>query len=63
MRIALCDCLWVVKNDNRTRFWQEKLSFWKEIQMCSAEYLMASGMDYEAVAAALMALEPLDVVD
>ncbi len=31
--------------------------------MCSAEYLIASGMDYEAVAAALMALEQLDVVD
>ena len=44
-------------------FLAEKLSFWKEIQMCSAEYLIASGLDYEAVAAALMALEPLDMVD
>lgn len=31
--------------------------------MCSAEYLIISGLDYEAAAAALRALEPLDVVD
>ncbi len=31
--------------------------------MCSAEYLIASGLDYEAAASALMALEALNVVD
>ena len=31
--------------------------------MCSTEYEIVPGLDYEAVAEALMALEPLDVVD
>lgn len=31
--------------------------------MCSTEYEIVLGLNYEAVAAALMALEPLDVVD
>lgn len=31
--------------------------------MCSAEYEIAPGLSYKAVADALMALEPLDVVD
>lgn len=31
--------------------------------MCSAECEVVPGLNYEAVAAALMALEPLDVVD
>lgn len=31
--------------------------------MCSAEFEVAPGLNYEAAAAALMALEPLYVVD
>lgn len=31
--------------------------------MCSAAYEMTPGLNYEAAAEALMALEPLDVVD
>lgn len=31
--------------------------------MCSTEYEISSGLNYEAAAAALMALEPLNVVD
>ena len=35
----------------------------RRYKMCSAEYLITPGLNYEAAAAALMALEPLDVVD
>lgn len=31
--------------------------------MCSTEYELVPGLDYEAAADALRALEPLDVVD
>lgn len=31
--------------------------------MCSTEYEIEPGLDYEAVAAALMALDSLDVID
>lgn len=31
--------------------------------MCSTEYEISPGLNYEAAAAALMALDPLNVVD
>lgn len=57
-----------ITSSNRHKFqfsrtYAEKYEFLGGDMMCSAEYEIEPGLDYEAVADALRAMDSLDVID